>query len=34
VVRTVGRGERIELVALPGASVAADELLPRVASRG
>jgi Uma2 family endonuclease len=34
VVRTVGRGERIALVALPGASVAADELLPRVASGG
>jgi Uma2 family endonuclease len=28
------RGERIELVALPGASVAAEHLLPRRASRG
>jgi Uma2 family endonuclease len=27
-VRTIARGERIELVALPGASVAAADLLP------
>jgi Uma2 family endonuclease len=33
-VRTVGRGERIELVALPGASVAAADLLPSRPSRG
>jgi Uma2 family endonuclease len=32
-VRRVGRGERIELVAVPGAGVAAGDLLPRPASR-
>ena len=33
-VRRVGRGERIELVALPGASVAAADLLPTRPDRG